>query len=199
MLLDTLPCVPETGPGFGMSRERTPAGRWLPSRRRSVARGGLAGLHLVGCAPVGATPAACDRRSPDRPRPAWDDNRTCRHAACIIRATAAASAFFFAVSCTAWYPVRPPAAVADRRAERVRVTLPGDETLTLRDPRVVADSLVGRPEHQVEAERVAVALSQIRELEVRRTDALATALLVGVLTVTGLVIVGCAVGCVPLE
>ena len=88
------------------------------------------------------------------------------------------------VSCAHWRQqwVAPEAVVAEERPDQIRLTRRDGTQLTLRDPAVVRDSLIGT----VEKERRAVALADVDHLSVRRGSALLPAILVPLVVVLGL-------------
>jgi hypothetical protein len=88
------------------------------------------------------------------------------------------------VSCAHWRRqwVAPEAVVADERPVQIRVVRKDGTQLTLRDPGVVGDSLIG----MVEKERRAIALTDVDHLSVRRGSALLPAVLVPLGILVGL-------------
>jgi hypothetical protein len=88
------------------------------------------------------------------------------------------------VSCAHWRQqwVAPEAVVAEERPDQIRLTRKDGTQLTLRDPAVVRDSLVGT----VEKERRAVALTDVDHVYVRRGSALLPAVLIPLGIVLGL-------------
>ncbi len=98
-------------------------------------------------------------------------------------------------ACTSWHleTVSPQTLIAAKHPSRVRVTLAGGERLVIRDPRVVADSLLGM---DVTGERkglfvapllaregrrtpIGLPLAMVRGIATRRVSALKTGLYVG--------------------
>jgi hypothetical protein len=101
-------------------------------------------------------------------------------------------------ACTSWHVQgpTPEVVVRDRAPPAIRITQLDGSTVVVHQPMIVADSIVGQPmaakAGQAVVAPVAVALSTVKVLEVRRVDALRT---VGA-TVGGLLlisVVGCAV------
>lgn len=94
--------------------------------------------------------------------------------------------------CMSWkaQPVSPDKVMA-RKPAQVRVTLPSGGRIVLVQPKIVADSLIGAPagsDSTPGAQPPAVALSDIRSVEVRGVNAGKTALLVAGVGVTALVV-----------
>ncbi len=80
-------------------------------------------------------------------------------------------------SCTSWRvePLRPEQVVDSHQPpSQIRLTLVDSSRVVLEEPRVSADSLIGR----VRGDRWAVAVREIAQVEVRRGNTLKTALLV---------------------
>ena len=75
-------------------------------------------------------------------------------------------------ACTTWRPttVSPPQLLEDEAPSRVRITRLAGEQVTIEAPRIRADSVVGRGT----AAPVSVAVSDIQQIEVRRTSVLRT-------------------------
>jgi len=101
-------------------------------------------------------------------------------------------------ACTGWrvQDPTPEVVVRDRAPPAIRITQLDGSTLVVHHPMIVADSIVGQltptKAGQESVASVAVALSTVKVLEVRRVDALRTAgaLVGGLLLIS---IVGCAV------
>ncbi len=103
--------------------------------------------------------------------------------------------------CTAWRAqALPPADAAGQGPKYARVTLASGERIDLSAPRVQADSLVGYrgladdpwrlpPQGTRRHSRVAIAVSDIRRLDVRVTSSGRTALLVGGIAAVGALVV----------
>lgn len=87
----------------------------------------------------------------------------------------------FLTACTGWYTatLEPQRFTSEKSPQRVRVTLADSTRFEVHYPVVVGDSLVWIvPGVPAETSRQAVALGTIRSVQVHRTDATLTALLV---------------------
>ena len=78
----------------------------------------------------------------------------------------------FLAGCTAWRPttIAPPQVVEEEEPSRVRVTRWSGERVTMSNPQVRADSIIG--------DEAGVALANVREMEVRRPSIARSLLLV---------------------
>ena len=100
-------------------------------------------------------------------------------------------------ACTSWktQPVSPDQVVA-RNPDQVRVTLASGSRIIVTQPTIVGDSLIcaaaGSDSTQKRARRQAVALSDVRSVEVQRVNAGKTALLIGGVGLTALVVIAAA-------
>ena len=87
------------------------------------------------------------------------------------------------VGCTTWkmQNLSPQDAINQRRPYQVRLTRPDSSTLVLFRPQIVGDSLIGEPVDpdytRQPRQRVALPLSDIQSLALRRPDATRTTLL----------------------
>jgi hypothetical protein len=88
------------------------------------------------------------------------------------------------VSCAHWRQqwVAPEAVVAEEHPDQVRIVHKDGTQLTLRDPGVVRDSLIGTGGK----ERRAVALTDVDHLSVRRGSTLLPAMLIPTMIILGL-------------
>lgn len=105
-------------------------------------------------------------------------------------------------ACMSWktQPVSPDQVVA-RNPDQVRVTLASGSRIVVTHPTIVGDSLIGAPagsDSTPSAERLAVALSDVRSVEVQRVNAGKTALLIGGVGLTALVVIAAATWDGPL-
>ena len=101
-----------------------------------------------------------------------------------------------AAACMSWktQPVSPDQVVA-RKPDQVRVTLASGGRIVVVRPTIVGDSLIAAPagsDSTRSAERLAVALSDVRSVEVQRVNAGKTALLIGGVGLTALVVIAAA-------
>ena len=120
--------------------------------------------------------------------------RIARHSAQITRPALLAASLLAA--CTQWQvqDVPPQQLLATQHPERIRIMRPDSSTVVLSGPEVLGDTLYGTTAGRsvASASREGVPLGDIAHVSVRRTDPVATALLivvpVGVLVVTGLMI-----------
>ena len=104
---------------------------------------------------------------------------------------------FQAGACMSWktQPVSPEQVVA-QKPDQVRVTLASGSRILVVQPTIAGDSLIGVPpvgsDSALSAQRLAVALSDVRSVEVQRVNAGKTALLIGGVGVTALVVIAAA-------
>ncbi|MGW8282271.1 MAG: hypothetical protein ACWGON_03120 [Gemmatimonadota bacterium] len=95
-------------------------------------------------------------------------------------------------SCTSWKTVKPPvvSTLKSKQPDKVRVTMPDGSEFEVVGPRIVADSLIGVApvtRDSNENPRIAVALGDVRGVEVNETDAVKTVgLLIGLGTLVAL-------------
>jgi len=95
-------------------------------------------------------------------------SKRCRHLAISLLSS-------LPLACTYWQPLPPnPAeAISEKQPEQVRVTRTDGSKLQLRYPRVMEDSLFGTAageEAQGDTTRVAIPLSDVQSVEVKRTN-----------------------------
>lgn len=83
--------------------------------------------------------------------------------------------------CTSWKPLRTPyeQALGDRPLDRATVRLTDGRSMTLYEPHVLADSLLGYTRKVPLRGRTVVPLDDVLSLETRHTDAVLTAVVVG--------------------
>jgi hypothetical protein len=108
----------------------------------------------------------------------WRTGRTYRIVGWVALAT-------FGLSCSTWKTsqVPPAQAVTEKHPDHVRVQLATGGDLELWGPQILGDSLVGTRKHTEPGDttgRVAVALADIRQLQVRGTSAGTTVAMVGI-------------------
>ena len=101
-----------------------------------------------------------------------------------------------AAACMSWktQPVSPDQVVA-RKPDQVRVTLASGGRIVVVRPTIVGDSLIAAPagsDSTRSAERLAIPLSDVRSVEVQRVNAGKTALLIGGVGLTALVVIAAA-------
>jgi hypothetical protein len=101
------------------------------------------------------------------------------------------------VACTSWHVESlSPEQVIAKHPTQVRVTMAAGDQLVIRNPRVVADSIVGTSSHSAGRTPIGAPLSLVRGVATRRVSALKTgALGAGVLAVTVAVLIGRTAEC----
>lgn len=106
----------------------------------------------------------------------------------------------FLSACHKWVPVKDPvaASITQKRPEQVRVTTTDDERFVLKAPSVEGDTLSGV---EANAEPRAIALADIATIERRKSDAVATTLVVVGTAFAALLVLAIAAcaggGCAP--
>jgi hypothetical protein len=121
--------------------------------------------------------------------------------ALLGRITLLAALGLHAGACMSWktQPVSPDHIVA-QDPDQVRVTLGNGSKVVVARPAIIGDSLIGAPtgaNPKRSAQRLAIPLSDIQSVEVRRVNAGKTALLVAGLGVTAMVVIAAANCCGP--